>query len=310
MKIIQNFTSNKHYQNIPIIDILIWSCGLNNLKVFKHKLKLYCKSSDIKFLKDWGLFDFYDEIDTSFLETFESTVNETNFWSIRKLACIEHEFDISAEPFIYMDTDIIMNIPLSNPSDLLVWGLEPQRGVYLSWEHYSLPYGYSLPDWLKNTHDAYNCGVLAFKNKEFFNLYLKEFYKFTEGNVCLLSESAEKTFLDSEKRAIWACTAEQRILKGLAEKLNWDVTAVNTEAHEHMSESGIHYYILRNNWRQLRDRSDFLSEDIKNIIIFQLNSTVQSILAWLPQNIRALFLDRSEELFLFWEQGIELTTYF
>ena len=167
MKVIHNFSSNKHYTKIPLTDILIWICGLYSLKVYDNTIKLYCKESDIAFLKKYGIYYLYDEIDTSFLESFVSPVDETNFWSIRKLACIENEFSVSKEPFVYMDTDIILNIPLDCPSDVLVWGLEPTGGVYIPLDMLSIPDNYEIPDWLAATNNAYNCGILSFKSKEF-----------------------------------------------------------------------------------------------------------------------------------------------
>ena len=310
MKVIQNFSSNKHIVTLPILDILIWAAGLLRLRKLGHTIKLYCKDSDIDFLKEWKLYDLYDEIDTNFLNNYISPINDTNFWSVRKLACIEHEFKINSEQFIYIDTDIILNIPLQIPGDLLVWSPEPDLGVYLDWDHYSLPSNYILPQWLLTTKDAYNCGVLGFKTYELFKQYLNEYYSFTINNKCKLSSVLEETFLPTEKRAIWACTAEQRILKALADYKNWDVAAININNHECISESGIHYYILRNNWRVLRDNKAMLTEDQQKFFKNQLNITLQFILSILPEEIRNYYITKNNYLQNFWELGTPIDTYF
>ena len=307
MKVIQNFTSNTHYKTIPLTDIIIWSCCLQNLKVFNHKTKLYCRSTDISFLKEWNLYSMYDEIDTEFLDNWESPVDETNFWSTRKLACIEHEFKINSDQFIYMDTDVIINMPLYCPSDILVWGLEPEGGVYIPWEELSLPENYKLPEWLKDTKEAYNCGVLAFKSKDIFTGYLQEYYKFTLNNPCIIS--SEKNFVDTEKRAIWACNAEQRLLTGYIDYLGLEPTAVNIDPHQHISESGIHYYILRHNWRLLADWSDCFPEEIKKVVIYQLNKTIRSCLSILFPEKRNFLLSKSPILTQIWEKDLEITDY-
>ena len=51
MRIIQNFSSGKHIKTLPVTDILIWYVGLLSLKQDNHILKLYCKESDVPFLK-------------------------------------------------------------------------------------------------------------------------------------------------------------------------------------------------------------------------------------------------------------------
>lgn len=294
MKIIQNFTSNTHYRTIPLTDIVIWKCGLQNLKVYNHTIKLYCKTSDLDFLKEWELDKMYDEIDTAFLDNWKSPIDDTNFWSIRKLACIEHEFKINTEQFIYMDTDIIINMPLSCPSDILVWGQEPEGGVYIDWKYLSLPQNYTLPDWLAQTVDAYNCGILAFKSKDIFNYYLDEYYKFTLNNPCILDESIKAT--DLEKRAIWACNAEQRILKGIIDNLDLEPTAITISPHAHTSEEGIHYYIWRHAWRSLLEWPDQYFEDERAFAISMLNQTIIGCLNILFPEDRDFLLAKSDVL--------------
>lgn len=307
MKVIQNFSSNAHYTTIPLTDILIWCTGLYNLKSLGHSLKLYCKESDLDFLKKYNLDTFYDEIDISFLQTYKPKINERNFWSVRKLACIENEFNSSTEPFIYVDTDVIINMPLHCPTDLLVWGLEPAGGVYLPWNEFSVPKDYVLPEWLEKTQDAYNCGVLAFKTKDLFMRYLEEYYKFTLENPCKLVSETQLT--EEEKRSVWACTAEQRILKGLTDYLDWEPSAITITPHNHYSDSGIHYYILRQNWRLLRDHKDQLSEEQHQIILFQLNHTIKTCLSWLPEYFRNVFLEASIEFKRLYEGDYIINNY-
>ena len=91
-------------------------------------MKLYCKSENVEFLKENDLYNLYDEIDTDFLDNFTEPldIDETIFWSHRKLRCIEHEFNINEKLFIYSDTDVICEKPLKikENTDAMFWQLE------------------------------------------------------------------------------------------------------------------------------------------------------------------------------------------
>lgn len=311
MKIIQNFSSNKHYHKIPVIDILIWICGLLSLKSLGHKLKLYCKTTDIEFLKEFCLYNLYDEIDTDFLDNYKTVVDETNFWSFRKLACIENEFKINSEEFIYSDTDVVMATPLICPYDILVWGLEPADGVYIPLETLSTPENYTYPEWFLNTLGAYNCGVLAFKNKAIFDKYLAEYLSFTINNPCILKLDDNYTQLLSpqEIRSIWACNAEQKLLKGLAEYLNLKVAAITSNPHEWLSTSGVHYYILRYNWREYEANKTKLTDTQIELLFKQLTVTAKTCLETFSPELRSVFLNKYNILKEVYENGATLTTY-
>ena len=113
MKIIQNFSSKKHIAQLPFFDIAMWYVGLQQLKNFGYTTKLYCEKKDFNFLNKWHLLELYDEVDSSFLTEIQkddtyNAINDEYFWSKRKLFCIEHEFQINSEPFMYMDTDILL----------------------------------------------------------------------------------------------------------------------------------------------------------------------------------------------------------
>ena len=300
MKVIQNFSSKKHILEYPKVDILIWYVGLLQLKKFGHSLKLYCEKKDLDFLKQWGLLDFYDEIDTEVLAKFKPNINETNFWSVRKLECIRHEFEVSAEKFAYIDTDIIVNRSLEFEDDILVWGPEDNRsGVYLDWKHLSLPKDYILEDWLKNTLAGFNCGILAFKSKEVFNTYLEEYYKFTVDNPCTL----KMINLPSEnQRNSWACTAEQRILKGICVKLNLSIEAFMDEVGIGSCENGIHYFIFRHYWRELKNKYFYGPE--KDFAINSLNTHVKVCFKYLDERGKEIFLQIPEFNYLYFENKL------
>jgi hypothetical protein len=294
MKIIQNFSSGKHIKKLPIVDILIWYTGLVKLKSFNYKLKLYCTSADIPFLKAWNLYNFYDEINTTFLDSFFPKIDETNFWSVRKLECINYEFEHSFEPFIYLDTDIILNEPISFTGEVIVWSPEMVSPIYPSWEDLSLPPNYKMPDWLYSTKEPYNCGILGFKTKSIFQAFLEEYYKFTVNNPCYLTSFMIK--LPSEKRCVWACNSEQRLLRGFCKHLNLEVCCFMPEPLLGICEKGAHYYVYRYNWRLLNMYKGLWPSWIINNLIAELSAQVKLILAQLPETDLFYFLERSSAL--------------
>lgn len=249
IKIIQNFSSKKRINEFPIVDILIWYVGLKQLKSIGHKIKLYCEEKDIPFLKQWSLFDFYDEIDTSFLPSSKiiQHVNGDNFWSIRKIECINHEFEISDEPFVYMDTDVVMNYEVKGLYDLTVWSPENDAPIYLDWNLFSTPNGYTMPEFIAKANKAYNCGIMYFKDKDIFSFYRLQYISFVYDNPCIMHTN----FSEHTKKNMWACNAEQRILYAVSDYLNLKVCCVMPKQEKGVCKYGTHYYYLREGWRQM-----------------------------------------------------------
>lgn len=307
MRIIQNFSSGKHIKTLPVTDILIWYVGLLSLKQDNHILKLYCKESDVPFLKKWGLFELYDEFDFETLETFVPTIDETNFWSVRKLECIRHEFEVSTETFIYMDTDIIMQAPISFDKDVIVWSPETKSLVYLPWVDFSFPPNYKLPEWLATTDTAYNCGILGFKQKQVFDQYLAEYYNFTTNNPCKLYNL--KLNRPDELRCIWACNAEQRILKGLCSYLNLAINYIMDTPEVGISPQGIHFYILRHNWRRIALLTELKQTDLLKPTVELLNKYLLNLLENLPPEALKLFTTNSIDLYNLYYYSSKVLTY-
>lgn len=196
----------------------------------------------------------YTEIDDTFLASNKlingKSINGENFWSVRKIECIKNEFEVSDEPFIYMDTDIIMNQPfqLDNTVDLLVWSPETQEKIYIPWTHLSVPKGYVMPRYIYETEGAYNCGVLYFKDKKIFSEYRKQYLAYTINNPC---ETSGVSAAPSVIHNIWACNAEQRILKAISNACNLNVNYIMPEQGIGACAAGIHYYCFRGCWRLL-----------------------------------------------------------
>ena len=279
MKIVQNFSSKKHIKRLPLFDIMIWYVGLTHYKQLGYTTKLYCEKKDFPFLKKWGLYDLYDEIDTKFLPTLKDDqrfikINGTNFWSVRKLFCIENEFKVSKEPFIYSDTDIILikKIYLPDEADILAWTVEHEN-IYIDWENMSVPPDYIMPDFMKDVYEAFNCGLMWFKDYPRFNEYFNEYLKFTSLNPCILADNVTEDA--TTVKNIWACNAEQRILTAMATKNDWNVILFMVKSDigiDGFSPNGIHYYLLRGALRQTAGKNNgefwlgFLSNQVKYLL--------------------------------------------
>ena len=316
MKVIQNFSSRKHIKDFPIIDTLIWYVGLLKLKLFGYTTKLYCEKKDFEFLKHWGLLDLYDEIDDTFLSTDflvknDTFINGTNFWSKRKIECIKHEFEVSKESFVYMDTDIILNDPLEiGDVDLFAWSNENNGEVYIDWEHLSTSEDYIMPRYIYENREAYNCGILYFKDQWKFMQYRTEYLNYVINNPCILYgvDCSELVV-----RNVWACNAEQRILRAVAKHNNWKVGVIegkNNYPYIGIDDKGAHYYCYRGCWRLLDKEKPFTDEQ-KRFWKEQLNFQVSlwlSILKVADKNALNRFL-KVNWINDFYNNGIEISEY-
>lgn len=292
MKIINNFSSQKH-TSLSSFDILIWYVSLLHAKKLGYQTKLYCEEKDFRFLKDWGLFDLYDEIDSSFISSSPvlATINNTCFWSSRKLECIGHEFEVSSEPFLYTDVDVILDRPLPLDYDLLAWCPEDRPNLYLPWKHFSTPAGYEMPSFLQKVDKvskALNCGVLYFRTKEMFDLYHKAYLSFTLNNPCQFIDLPADS--EGQRRDLWACNAEQRILYALVEDRDWNAGCCTFDMDLGLSDVGTHYFSFRTVWRGLFDEKAPLTEEARTASSYTLSSLIALLLRSLDKEALNRFL--------------------
>lgn len=293
MLVIQNFSNLKHQKKFYETEILIWATGLLKYKSFGYKTKLYCTEEEIPFLKEWGLYDLYDEIDSTFFNSWICNlgqVNEERFWSTRKIEALYHELIQleNKEPVIYSDTDIIMEKPFNiEDQDCLFWSPEHweddvEGNVYVNWDILSKPMGYELPEYLKKVMDAYNCGILYFRDPKVFEEYRAEYFTFVIGNPCELipQEGMDYDYEDLKKRNnVWACNAEQRILRGVIEQLGLKPAFVMDTKKDGVCENGIHYFIYRMCWKEL---DKYFFPPVRWLEV--LNDTVRNSLQFMHDN--------------------------
>lgn len=198
------------------------------------------------------MYHLYDEIDTEVLVDNQqlAKVNEDIFWACRKMEAIKHEFELG-EGFFYSDTDILLYKPLSFEYDLIVWSPEervPNASIYLDWQFISTPPNYIMPDWLQKTEDAFNCGIIYFKDKEKFLEYRQHFYNFVIDNPGDVDRAGCSLINDRNVINIPMCNAEQRILKGFAIKEQLDFYTIKPTKGRGLSPNGDHYFWYRAAW--------------------------------------------------------------
>jgi len=256
MKIVNIFSNGQHIPTLPAIDMLIWAAGLAAWKQLGYALKIYCEPHNLEFLDYWRLRDFYDEVDTSLLPDNEqiAKVDGKRFWSARKAEVLRSEIALGNDSVV-ADTDIIMFAPLPTDYDLLVWSDEPRTTnggtIYLDWKQISTPPKYVMKRFVRVCKDAYNCGVLHFKDTHLYELWAQEYYRFVIGNPC-------KSAVDYGNN-VFACNSEQRILRACADYMEARVAKVMPEKKQGLSAAGNHYYWLRAVWRNLpRIQNDVL----------------------------------------------------
>lgn len=223
-----------------------------SLKALGYQTKLYCTEADIPFLEKFGLLPYYDELDTTTLldESYLDTIDGAKFWSIRKLLCIDHEMEIG-EPFIYFDTDVIIRKPIEigKNVDLMVWSPDPPGDIYVDWNWLSTPPNYNYPPWLLKVRQAYNAGILYFRNRDLWRAYFKQYLAWVRNNpgTWLRMVDADSA---ATLRNVWACNAEQRILHAVADRNKWKVQCFMNSVGEGVCADGVHFYIYRAMWRE------------------------------------------------------------
>lgn len=285
MIIFNTFTNYKRIAKLPETDVLIWATCLIRYKIFGYTTKIFCTQKDIQFLKDWHLFELYDIIDTQLFTNCPilEKIDNTHFWSTRKIEAMYYQLYILNEPAIYTDIDIIMRQPFDLSGDVLVWSPEEwstdEGSIYVPWRNLSKPKGYIMPKWIIDTRDAYNCGVWYFKNREVFAQYRDEYYNFCLGNPCIIKHKNRDDVADLDSNnAVWACNAEQRILKAVLTHNKQQVKFVMPERKKGWSKQGVHYFFYRISWRFLNDKDWDPAPDalpMLNLTIFECIKTIQ-----------------------------------
>lgn len=253
MKVIQVCSNRKKVKNIPQVDILLWAASICAYKNLGYKVKLYCAEGDLEFLYENHLYELYDEVDSNLLTNNEqlARVNEDVFWACRKIEAIWNEFDLGEE-FFYSDNDILMFNPINFNYDLVVWSPENHASsgsIYIDWQYLGKPKDYILPEWLVSVNDAYNCGILYFRNKELYADYRNEFYKYVIGNDGVVDFAGERRLNDYNVINVQMCNAEQRILKGWAHHYNLSVGMIMNSKSRGLCPYGHHYFWYRAAWR-------------------------------------------------------------
>lgn len=295
MIIFNTFTNYQRVKKLPEVDILIWTTCLIRYKMFGYTTKLFCTKTDIPFLKEWHLFELYDIIDVDLFENnlMLKSIDNTHFWSSRKIEAMYYQLNILEEPSIYTDVDIIMRKPFDTSKDVLVWSPEEwntnEGQVYVPWRNLSKPKGYRMPQYIIDTKDAYNCGVWYFKNKEVFNEYRNQYYGFSINNPCEIKHRNRDDVDDLiTNNSVWACNAEQRILKAVLLHYNQDVAFVMPYKGRGWSKEGVHYFFYRISWQYLHSKEWLPAPDA----LAMLNLTIAECLGSIKQ--------LSEEWYKFW----------
>lgn len=286
----------KRYGSMPLVDILIWTTSLICYRQMRYVTKLYCGKGDLKFLKDYKLDSLYDIVDDELFDNSDiiPQVDPVRFWSTRKIEAMHHQICVLKQPAVYSDTDIIMRQPFNLSGDALMWCPESNNQdrctIYVPWRNLSKPEGYRMPDYVLQEKSAYNCGIWWFKNPDVFEEYRKEYYGFTIGNPCKikLHKSRDDVKDLESNNNVWACNAEQRILKAVLSHRNQDVRCITPNKGNGWTKEAVHYFHYRVAWRYI-DNDEYAPTPES---IPMLNLTVKECMLRIKSY--------SQELYEFW----------
>lgn len=142
--------------------------------------------------------------------------------------------------------------------DTLFWSPEEwntdEGQIYVSWDNLSTPPNYHMPDYIKKTADAVNCGIMYFKNKKAFLEYRKQYYDFALDNPCEILRQKEDAVEDLvTNNSVWACNAEQRILKAVMVHSKQEINYVMPDRKKGIGDKGAHFFFYRIAWLFLHD---------------------------------------------------------
>ncbi len=145
------------------------------------KVILYTDEYTLNAYKEFGVEIPYDEVNTSVLSTYpENEIVNNVYWASPKLWVMKHQ----TEPFIMVDTDIVVHVPLEDKllSDF----------VFL---HTETPTPYPFPSLIESEYEwteseltsfmntlPMNCAVVGFNNMELLKKYTDKYFEFVIGN--------------------------------------------------------------------------------------------------------------------------------
>lgn len=298
MIVFNTFTNYQRVKQLPEMDILIWTVGLLRYKQLGYNTKLFCTKADMPFIKKWHLYELYDMIDADLFERNEmlQKIDNAHFWSTRKIEAMHWQMSVLDEPAIYSDTDIIMRSRFDLSHDALMWSPESwntnEGQVYVPWRNLSKPEGYKMPQHIVDTKDAYNCGVWWFKDKGMFEEYRKEYYDFCIGNPCKIKHRNRDDVDDLiTNNSVWACNAEQRILKAVLDHHKQDVACVMPARGKGWSKQGVHYFFYRISWKYLNDKDYNPAPDALSMLNLTIYECLVSLKAY-NKGFYEFWLDR------------------
>lgn len=309
MKIFNTFTSFKRIKKLPDVDILIWATHLIYNHLLNYRTKIYCAKNDLEFLKSHHLIDLYDEIDSDWLESFydiprQLNIDDSKFWFIRKYLCMRHELSINKES-VYSDVDILLRRRLDLSHECLFWSPEPaisKDDIYVPWRNLSKPDGYRMPQHVLDTKDAYNCGILYFKDPSLFNKCYDESFAFMTNNPCKIKLHKGRDDVGDLiiNDAVWACNAEQRILKAVVTHENANVAFVMDKKAQGWSKHAVHFFYYRAAWRYMND-PDY---EVTPNALSMLNLTVLECMSIIEHHCKTIgnftLLEHFEKMFPEW----------
>jgi hypothetical protein len=100
-----------------------------------------------------------------------------------------------------------------------------------------------MPEFIKKEKDAYNCGIMWFKDPDLYKFYREQYLRFALNNPCEIKDVPEYG------NNLFACNGEQRILKACLTQKKAKIGMIMPEKKFGLSTNGNHYYWFRAAWR-------------------------------------------------------------
>ncbi|SDB11902.1 DUF6734 family protein [Eubacterium oxidoreducens] len=202
---------NRNDGKIVMEDYEILVMVLSALEWKKHngRIRMVTDSDGAKYFREKGLYDVWDEVDTT-LDRMDASTDPFLFWAAGKLMALKY----SRLPLVMLDTDLIIwkNLDLLlEGKTLMTAHAEPLHSdVYPARTHFKLKDGYTFDENWDWATPASNTAFLYIASEELRDSYVSQAERFF-ANVCL----------DGLNPVTAMCFAEQRILPMEAKALGY-----------------------------------------------------------------------------------------
>jgi hypothetical protein len=207
------YYKNSEPKDYHEIDLLVNIASCLFWKKYYGKIILYCNQEHLEYIQQYGVDQFYDEINTTFLETIPHKDLLDRYWSFCKIYVANYVADFD-ENFAIFDTDFYFRGPYDFDTSLNFVGYHKEAyNPHNPHNPYPTPSLFLNPENLERLDwdtDPVNCAFMYLNSKSL----VKTWYIWAEGVIKTKRDSIDSSNINTSTIFI-----EQRLLPTLANSM-------------------------------------------------------------------------------------------